>query len=63
MSPGIKTTELWVTIITILGSVLGVVQGMVPATSVWAVVLGAFAAAVAYVASRTSVKNNTPPKS
>lgn len=57
MKPGIQTTEMWMTVVTLLGSVIGVAQGAIPETSVWAVVLGGAATLVTYIISRMYVKS------
>ena len=60
MKPGIKTTELWITIMTVLGTVLGVTEGAIPPDSVWAIILGAAGVVVTYILSRMMVKSVPP---
>jgi len=57
--PGIKTSELWFAIVTVLSSVFVTVQGYVPQESIWAVIVGAAATVVAYILSRMYVKGST----
>jgi len=62
MKPGIKTTELWVTIITVLTSFIGLLQGVIPEDSIWAIIVGTFATALGYISSRTVVKKKEAEK-
>jgi len=57
MKPGIQTTEWWVTLLSVLGTVLALVMDKIPADSVWAVVLGSVAAVITYILGRSWVKS------
>ena len=56
MHSGLKTSELWVTVITIVGSVLSILADVVPQGSIWAIILGALVSACTYIAGRSFVK-------
>lgn len=54
--PGIKSTELYVTIAALLVTVIPVLMDKVPQDGIWPMILGAILAVATYVAGRSHVK-------